>query len=350
MKSLVRLSQRLKEVATESITLKTGLNLARPSYVCAQLTMKCNSRCMHCDIWKTNFRERELTTEQWKNTLTSLHHWLGEFPMIFTGGESMLRPDTVELVTHAVDLGLKVELLTNGLLLTESLARAIIATGVGRVTISFDGVKDETFDRFRGSGKPGFAVKTRAALEMLNRYRRELNLPTEILIKTVISKNNLDELTEIANYAQENKFKLRYQPIEENYAAKKTDKLWFQKSPLWISDFEALEAQMRRLIELKKTNPWIENSKAEFERYIEYFKEPLRLMTEVQTHNVGRTKNVCRPAVSAFMISSNGDVRMCYMMKPIGNVAMQDPMDLWEKRPRCWMQHCSFLENGASVG
>ena len=95
-------------------SLRSGLNLNKPSNLVAKMTMRCNSRCRHCDIWQIDYAEREMSTAQWLTALEQLRGWLGKFPMVFTGGEALLRPDLIKILKHAVGLGIQVELLTTG--------------------------------------------------------------------------------------------------------------------------------------------------------------------------------------------------------------------------------------------
>src|SRR5262245_27941193 len=86
----------------------------RPPEAMFLLTELCNARCVHCDIWKNRGKEDSPTTEQWKGVLTDLRRWLGPVHVVFSGGEALLRPFTVELAHHAHSLGLFLEVLTHG--------------------------------------------------------------------------------------------------------------------------------------------------------------------------------------------------------------------------------------------
>jgi len=68
-------------------------------------------------------------------------------------------------------------------------------------------------------------------------------------------------------------------------------------------------------------------------------------MDAVQGHDTKTSREHCLHAVTNFVISSNGDVRMCYKMEPIGNIALQAPVKIWEDRFRCWNNKCMFKAN-----
>jgi radical SAM protein with 4Fe4S-binding SPASM domain len=56
---------------------------------------------------------KEYTTEEWKKVIEKLFE-IGVPHICFTGGEATLRPDLVDLITYAEDVGLVTGLLTNG--------------------------------------------------------------------------------------------------------------------------------------------------------------------------------------------------------------------------------------------
>lgn len=339
VKELGTIPRRLFNKITTNLSLRTGVNLSKPSYVCAQMTMKCNSRCVHCDIWRNDYKESELSTERWLYVLGELRRWLGEFSMVFTGGEALLRPDMVSLLKYAAGLGISVELLTNGLIVDDALARQIVAAGLSQVTISYDGGNAETFDRFRG--EIGFHARTTEALLALSKHRNSMKKPLKILLKTVVSSNNINELADVAVFASLHSFNVRYQPIEENYAAI-TDPEWYKKSLLWIHDNELLRSQFEKLKQMKALGYPIDNSTLELDRYVRYFERPEELMSEIRSHEVGLFDKGCLPAVSSFVISCNGDVRMCSNMEPIGNLAVSGPEEIWRERKRCWVRNCEY--------
>jgi pyrroloquinoline quinone biosynthesis protein E len=318
----------------------TGLNLNKPVYVCAKMTMRCNSRCEHCNIWKMKFDEQELSTADWLSVLNELRTWLGPFRMVFTGGEALLRADMLTILEHAFRLGIIAELLSNGIMINAGLATQISGTGVDQVTISFDGITPEVHDRFRG--RTGFHAASKAAVLALADERQKNGFPRRILLKTVISSNNLHELAAIARWAGDHGLEVQYQPIEQNYGeAENPD--WFRHSPFWIEDAAQIKEELNALRVLKEQDgKFIANSATDFDRYLHYFESPETLMTSIQAHEGKARKGRCSHAVGNFVMESNGDVRMCFRMEPFGNVRHSSPRDIWRQRKRCWARSCDF--------
>lgn len=317
------------------ISMYTGLRISKPTYVSAKMTMRCNSKCVHCNIWKMNFNEKELSTQDWFRVLNDLRKWLGPFNMVFTGGEALLRDDMISILSHAVKIGLTVELLSNGIKIDDTLAGKIADTGIDQITMSYDGLTPEVHDRFRGD--PGFHERTTKAIQA---FLSRKNGP-RILLKTVISANNIHELAGIAQRFNDPRLKVLFQPIEQNYG-EPVNYQWYHDSPLWIKDHESLKDQFEKLKEIINSgNTTVVNQVSDFSLYYDYFKNPDIWMSTIQRH--GKTiSKICTESVGNFMISSNGDVQMCFQMKPIGNLKNQNPREIWSKRPKCWMTRCEY--------
>ena len=58
--------------------LEKGLSV--PDRVSICVTNRCNSRCLMCDLWKSNEREQdEISSERWIDIIEELHEWIGPF-------------------------------------------------------------------------------------------------------------------------------------------------------------------------------------------------------------------------------------------------------------------------------
>jgi MoaA/NifB/PqqE/SkfB family radical SAM enzyme len=111
-----------------------------------------------------------------------------------------------------------------------------------------------------------------------------------------------------------------------------------------VTDPEAASRAIDELIGLKRQGWPIMNTVEHLELMKRYFRAPDQTYSKVRSHDLQLDSRHCRAAVSDFDIASNGDVRLCYRMDPIGNVRSADPEDLWEGRPRCWTSPCGYLD------
>jgi MoaA/NifB/PqqE/SkfB family radical SAM enzyme len=161
------------------------------------LTNRCNLRCEMCDIpdLKTAY---EMTTADCIDVLDQLAS-LGALAVSFTGGEPLLRKDLFELMKYARRRGLDTVIVTNGLLLEKNMID-LLAAGPSIINISLDGSKPETHDAQRRSAG-AFAITTRAIGKLADKIKAS-GAKTDVVISTVISKNNIDDLDAILKYVK----------------------------------------------------------------------------------------------------------------------------------------------------
>ncbi len=110
---------------------------------------RCNLHCRHCYSDSSN-REYmgELTTAEGFTLIDDLAAF-GAPVLLLSGGEPLMRPDILDLITHARARGLRTTLSTNGTLITPAVAAQLKVLGLGYVGISLDGI-GAVNDRFRG--------------------------------------------------------------------------------------------------------------------------------------------------------------------------------------------------------
>jgi Fe-coproporphyrin III synthase len=115
-----------------------------------EITFNCNARCRMCPAYGEHMDQssrsvacgrKELTTDAIGNVLRQCAQ-MGTERVEFTGGEPLLRPDLPELVGIGNSLGMRVSVLTNGVSLTENVARELTAAGLDTLAISLDGPEE----------------------------------------------------------------------------------------------------------------------------------------------------------------------------------------------------------------
>lgn len=122
------------------------------------LTNKCNLLCPHCFMSAGKPLDNELTTKEIKNFLDNLSLF-GISQVSFSGGEVTTRPDLSSLIDYAYKLGLKVDILTNGVGWTSEMIDNA-ANKISAVQISIDGYSEEENAKIRGTGSFEKALHT----------------------------------------------------------------------------------------------------------------------------------------------------------------------------------------------
>jgi MoaA/NifB/PqqE/SkfB family radical SAM enzyme len=307
----------------------------RPISIVILLTELCNARCVHCDIWKNKGRETGPTFEQWKQVLSELRSWLGPVHVCFSGGEALLKLYTIDLVAYAREIGLFIEILTHGYWKDQTKIEKLAVARPSRVTVSLDGF-GATHSRVRG--KEDFFEVTRTSIDTLLRVREAAKLDYEIRLKTVVMSHNLDDLSRIAEFATRDGMHVFYQPIEQNYNTSE-DPLWYKKTDNWPRDPERAVNAVESLIRLKRRGLHIDNSFAQLQAMIPYFRHPESLRVLTQAHMAHEKVPSCA-ALTTLQFQANGDVFVCTATDSVGNV-LRDPIrKIWESRPHLWENGC----------
>jgi len=147
----------------------------------------CNMPCGFCYLWRKpqTFRlSTKVAKELLQQTADCNVEWF-----VFGGGDPLLREDFLELLDFAHNLGLKVDLQTNAILLDNFDVEAIL-TRVHRIGLSLDGEDEITHDTIRNySGHFKIILRT---LSLCEQYL----VPTTI--RTVVCYQNLGRLSKLS--------------------------------------------------------------------------------------------------------------------------------------------------------
>lgn len=122
------------------------------------LTNQCNLRCPHCYMSSGKFEKDELTHNEWIDIIENVYAY-GTDRITFSGGEPTVHPHLLEYIIKAHKLGMSVDLLSNGLLITEEFLNDC-DYALSRVQISIDGFSEATNAVHRGSGNFNKALHT----------------------------------------------------------------------------------------------------------------------------------------------------------------------------------------------
>jgi radical SAM protein with 4Fe4S-binding SPASM domain len=177
---------------------------ARPYVISWNLTYRCNLACEHCyldaggapQVGTENFADRsELGTDECFRVIDEIAAFAPECLTILTGGEPLLRRDILEIIRRASERGLWVVVGTNGVSITENLARRLAEAGARGLSLSLDALDADRHDHFRKVR--GAWRNTVEGAEILHRT----GLP--FIVQTTAGSHNLGELDAIADFAHE---------------------------------------------------------------------------------------------------------------------------------------------------
>jgi len=189
---------------TSAPALSRVEGFARPYVISWNLTYRCNLACEHCYldaggtplVGTENFADRsELGTEECFKVIDEIAAFAPECVTILTGGEPLLRRDIIDIVKRAAERGLWVVVGTNGVRITENVARRLAEAGARGLSLSLDALDPDRHDRFRKVR--GAWQNTVEGAGILNRT----GLP--FIVQTTAGSHNLGELEAIADFAHD---------------------------------------------------------------------------------------------------------------------------------------------------
>ena len=183
-----------------------GLRLRQPitrlAKVYVEPTSRCNLACRTCirNVWD------EPLGSIAENTFTRILDGLRAFPLpltVFFGGfgEPLSHPRILDMIEAAKALGASVELITNGTLLNETMARGLIAAGLDRLWVSLDGAKPESYTDVRlGATLPVVLANLERFRDLRQPWR---HLAPEIGIAFVAMQRNVGDLPGLLSIARQ---------------------------------------------------------------------------------------------------------------------------------------------------
>lgn len=281
------------------------------------LTENCNWHCRHCyqeknEFQDLSFKELKIIFNQCLELFRALHIPDGMAHITVGGGEPFLRKDFFEFLglLKKYSNSISLQIMTNGSLITKSVAKDLVGRGVKKVQLSLEGL-EETNDRIRGKGSFGKVIN---AIKILKKHKIGIRL------SLTLTRLNLAEMEEAAIYLKSigvNSFGIRrYVPMGRGAQLKE-----YALSPLELRDYYfARDGLKKRLDEPGKF-------------VITYGCEDaiFASQTNFYYYNCGVVKG-CYLAISA-----NGDILACRRFPVIlGNVFKNSLLNVYFSSAQLW--------------
>lgn len=172
------------------MNLHEQLPLSSPLSIHIFSSFYCNFKCRYClhsldtdDLQEMGFQKQFMEFQVYQKAIDDIasHHWHLK-ALIFAGhGEPLLHPDIAAMVAYAKERKIsdRIEVVTNGSLLTHSLSDALIAAGLDRLRISLQGVSADQYKEMSG-----IDIDFAKFIEQLQ-YFYEHKTETEVYIKVI---------------------------------------------------------------------------------------------------------------------------------------------------------------------
>ncbi len=289
--------------------------------VLLQITERCNLHCKHCFNSSINIGDEisyQIIEEKIIPKLVSAN----VTRVTLTGGEPMVHPEVIEIITAFIKKGIHITLCTNGTGFSEEIIDRLYELGNVHINVSLDGFSFNSHGRFRGFSNEQSFNRVLHNIRMLGKR----NLLNGILCAPNHFSDD-EEYINLCKFAKENHARyVLFNPLSKFGRGNETQNLSYT---------------MQELINLRKT---IEASNLENETFqivfIRIFKEKASLNCEINCdYEIPYIFVNGSVAVCPYMVFATDSVRSKYQKKDFlyGNI-LEDGFNL----PYA-MKHYSFL-------
>lgn len=169
-----------------------------------ELTPRCSLNCKMCYIRMTPEQMKplgtEMTLDQWINLARDARE-MGLTFILLTGGEPFLRPDIFELIAALNEMGILVDINSNGTLIDETVVEKLLKAPPSKINITLYGASRETYESLCGDGNAFDRVVH--AIDLL----RAAGIL--VCLNATLTPDNAHELEELTRFALERGLVLR---------------------------------------------------------------------------------------------------------------------------------------------
>lgn len=286
-----------------------------------EVTRSCNLACVHCRASSLHGPyDGELTTREGKRLLDGIAAFAKPV-IILTGGEPLLRKDIFELAAYGDRKGLRMVLATNGIMVTPSVARKMIASGIRRVSVSIDGVNAASHDGFRGV--PGAFDGALRGIETLKAAGMEFQINTTVTTRNLHQVKGILDLTVKLGAAAHHLFLLVPTGRGRRMADQEVSPADYEKTLRWF-----YQAAQRSAIQLKATCA---------PHYFRIYHQHKKRTTRKELDDAGPLHAMtrgCMGGSSFCFISHRGQVQPCgYLELDCGQIRERKFREIWETSP-----------------
>lgn len=267
------------------------------------LTYACNAICKFCYVDCSKNNKNDLTTEELKIIIWKIKNEAKVPTVSFTGGEPTLRHDLPELIKFARSINLRVNLITNGILIDQKLAKILKDAGLNSAQVSLEAGQEDIHESL--TQVKGSFCKTLSAIK----YLKENNIFTHT--NTTINQLNKNFLLSIIDIAK----KIGTNRLSMNMLVPCGNSV--NNPDLWISYSEIGEIVNELRLYSQQLNV----------EFMWYSPTPLCLFNPIQ-HRLGN--KTCAAAHGLLSINPKGNILPCSSLNiPLGNLLENNFNEIW---------------------
>jgi len=288
------------------------------------LTYKCNLKCQFCYAGcncttNPSGSNWELSIDEFKQIIRTIYEEAKVPSISFTGGEPTLKPEIlIACIKYARDLGMRVNLITNGTLIDKDYAQKLVNAGLDSVQVSIEGVTTSIHDEL---------VKHKGAFEKsINAVKLFKELGIHVHTNTTLNKKNQADCLKLPEFVKET---LRLDRFSMNLVI-----------PTGSSVFnDGLVIKYNEVGDIiKKIQTKSKDQDVEF---MWYSPVPLCMFNTI-TNDLGNKG--CAACDGLLSVAPNGDVLPCSSYdESVGNLTKSDFSQVWEGKSAKYFRDKGFV-------
>jgi MoaA/NifB/PqqE/SkfB family radical SAM enzyme len=313
---------KLSSKAIQNQIMASSGKLPKLERVVYEVTDACNSKCMHCNIWRSKPTKNPLTPDEVKSVFTD-PLFRDVTYMIITGGEAFIRNDLDQIILaiHEVLPNVRMTLSTNALLPERviDVVKKILPYNLKfDVGISLDGI-GKKHDEIRGI--EGNFNKVNRLLEELNAMRKGHESRFDVTVAHTLSKHTADSVLDASEHAKKYNVGFLTQLCEEFSYYDNVSNMENKNNDDQIQSVRRLPPSIHNEILIKALK---------YDRPVNF---------------------KCFSLRTYFLLRCNGDIAPClrYSNHGIGNVRESSPTEIWlssaANREREIVRQCQGCSN-----
>jgi MoaA/NifB/PqqE/SkfB family radical SAM enzyme len=286
----------------------------QPSFLILFVNSICNMKCEHCFYWRSLNQPTDLTLEE----IVALSRSMGHLETLnLSGGEPFLRKEIADICLQFVrHNGVRqIYVPTNGWY-TEKTVRAVRAVLAEKeldliaLELSLDGMP-EFHDAFRvAPGSFRKAMETYDALAQVQEQDPRLRIHA---ISTA-TDTNIPEIRRLTTYLYDRCPRMDHHNLAIIRGDRKNPDL---AGPI-LDEYQRLYDYIRRL--------WAPREESRYGAIV----EPMLQWAKVRTAREQRQVVPCRAGRLTAVVYANGDVAVCELHEPLGNLRQRSFPEIWE--------------------
>ncbi len=289
-----------------------------PERLTVAITARCNLRCIGCRYGRDFMPNQHLPSNVVLDLLTDAAA-CGFVTVRLYGGEPLMHRDLPLFIRHALQVGIRPVVTTNGILL-ERRIHELYDAGLRLISIGYYG-SDQTYDDY--VQRPGsFAQLERSVAAVRAAYGSQIALKINYLLAKPTC--SVDMLRRAWDFAQ--RYRMMFQLDLVHYSLP-----YFTEGPdqclqFTSADGDKLHAVVEELLRMKASDP-------------DLYNESIASIRSIADWAIkGPAMNIPCDAYKMIWVGADGTVQLCYAAFPLGNLhesRLKDLMARPEYRQAC---------------